>query len=331
MMKMKYKDIFVRLLSVGFVPWFFFAEATIATCPIKLQTFADADCTIPVDIANYTIHDSDNGDCQFILDGLFKAVCENNTLKLQPCLTSKLIASKSYPLNTCTAVIPSDSFQHHHEEEINVGAYISFIGSCNNANDEYECPQDKPIDSVTPISSLPEEYAIEDNISLPTSPLPPNIFADKPLNITLAHEIVHLAGKLIYQMSDENNSSLLPNGYTFHLWRDTGSTEVLVISTEHENNETGKIMVLFRGTDDTPDGDWLTNINLPKVPYGPKNAVLDGSITATDYFGTSRVQKVRLENCPHDIFICNYYFVDYQDRNGFKLMILWHFFLLLLL
>jgi hypothetical protein len=116
---------------------------------------------------------------------------------------------------------------------------------------------------------------IADHVVLPSPPLAPNPFGDIMLSLDLAHETVFLAGLLSYQILNETQAlELLPEKYKLHLFQDTGSTEVMIISSETTASEAGKIMVVFRGTDDTADGDWLTNIDLPKVPYGPQNKTL---------------------------------------------------------
>jgi len=110
----------------------------------------------------------------------------------------------------------------------------------------------------------------------------------------LAHEIVTLAGRLIYRLKEDNVQSLIPSKYTIHLYTDLGSTEVLILSSNHTTTTKGKILVLFRGTDETLDGDWLTNINLPKVLYGPKGAILKATALVPDFFGNNVIHEVRL-------------------------------------
>mmetsp|Transcript_18922 Transcript_18922/g.46876 ORF Transcript_18922/g.46876 Transcript_18922/m.46876 type:complete len:400 (-) Transcript_18922:78-1277(-) len=106
---------------------------------------------------------------------------------------------------------------------------------------------------------------------LPSPPLPPNPFADDMiLSLDLAMETVVLAGRLWYQVySEEELLEKLPAKYTLRSYRDVGSTEVMIVSSETTPEELGKILVVFRGTDDTPDGDWLTNLMIPQVPFGP--------------------------------------------------------------
>jgi hypothetical protein len=113
------------------------------------------------------------------------------------------------------------------------------------------------------------------------------------LNVDLAHEIVYLAGKLIYKINTPSDAvTLLPSSYNFHLYKDTGSAEVWIISTENTNVTKGKILVLFRGTDDTSDGDWLVNINSPKVPYGPDGRILRAKVTVPNVFGVETTYEV---------------------------------------
>eukprot|EP00980_Cylindrotheca_fusiformis_P009023 scaffold1934_cov79-Cylindrotheca_fusiformis.AAC.12 len=140
---------------------------------------------------------------------------------------------------------------------------------------------------------------IADHVDLPSPlPLDANPFADDNgiLPVDLAYETVDLAGRFIYSINDASQAvDVLPNKYTVHSFQDTGSTEVMIVSTESSSSSLeseqqdgkGRIMVVFRGTDETADGDWLTNIDLPKVPsFGPPNRTLSASLVvpALDYF-----------------------------------------------
>lgn len=153
-----------------------------------------------------------------------------------------------------------------------------------------------------PFSDGCDDGMIADHVDLPSPPLGINSFADSEiLSADLAREAVLLAGSLIYQIENETQAlELLPEEYTFHTFQDTGSTEVMIISTETTTttntttNKTkqGKIIVLFRGTDGTADGDWLTNIDLPKVPYGPPNKTLSATtIVASLDFKTGKIKN----------------------------------------
>jgi hypothetical protein len=53
-----------------------------------------------------------------------------------------------------------------------------------------------------------------------------------------------------------NNSSALSGleQYTIVRFNDTGSTEVMIVTTEATDNSLSRIIVVFRGTDESPDG-----------------------------------------------------------------------------
>ncbi len=260
-------------------------------CPIELHTFTNPDCSETLPSPPDLISINDN--CHFVFDGLYSASCTNDVLYLQPCFdSSPLVTPKNYTLNTC--------FNNPNPHDNSKGSYSMFQGSCVDAttclatNSPIASPSSPTL--APPTSDVDTTSKIADTVMLPSPPLPPNSFADQPLDVNLAHEIVYLAGRLIYQMLDEEMAkNLLPKQYRFHYFEDTGSTEVLIISSklrEDDSDQKGKLMVLFRGTDDTPDGDWLRNINLPKVPYGPDNAILDGTVVAQDVFGSNRTYEV---------------------------------------
>lgn len=270
-------------------------------CPLEIKSFTDPSCTIDSSTDPSVTHESidissinqSESPCQFILDGLFRITsCDNDILKLDPCfLPNPFASSKSISLNTC--------FYNPTPHDNTRGAYSSIIGSCLDVNEEEaSCLSTlEPTMSASPTEApTPDSDNLRGWIELPSLPLPANVFADQPLDVNLAHEVVYLTGRLIYTITDEESAKdlLLSTDYTFHLWKDTGSTEVLIVSTNHTEDHVGKIMVAFRGTDDTPDGDWLTNINLPKVRYGPKNAILDGEVKTQNMFGFDTISNVRL-------------------------------------
>ena len=142
------------------------------------------------------------------------------------------------------------------------------------------------------------------NIQLPSPPLPLNQFADQPLDPALAHEMIRLS-ELAYEVNGMSDASILPDGYTLHSFVDTGSTEVMVVSTNHENEddpadgEKGKIIVVFKGADQTDDGDWMTNLDRFEVRYGPDDALLDGSVVTTNSFGFPNTRMVRILTCTY--------------------------------
>eukprot|EP00559_Dactyliosolen_fragilissimus_P003665 CAMPEP_0184867064 /NCGR_PEP_ID=MMETSP0580-20130426/24951_1 /TAXON_ID=1118495 /ORGANISM="Dactyliosolen fragilissimus" /LENGTH=386 /DNA_ID=CAMNT_0027367093 /DNA_START=421 /DNA_END=1581 /DNA_ORIENTATION=+ len=119
--------------------------------------------------------------------------------------------------------------------------------------------------------------------NLPRPPLLPNPFADEMLDVGLAYEAVSL-NYLIYRMDEWNVREILPEKYDLHLFSDTGSTEVMIVTTNSTNIEDGKIFVVFRGTDESPDGDWLVNLRSTKVKYGPPNEKIEATVESFDIF-----------------------------------------------
>ena len=135
-------------------------------------------------------------------------------------------------------------------------------------------------------------------VELPSPPLPPNEFADQVPDISVGHEMGYLAS-LVYEIHGASDAAELLPDYNFHLYDETDDTELMVISSNHENEDNpdagkkGKIIVVFRGTDPSSDGDWLTNFNIFKVRFGPDNALLDGSVVAENIFGFDQTYEVR--------------------------------------
>ena len=136
-------------------------------------------------------------------------------------------------------------------------------------------------------------------IDLPSPPLPPNPFSDQPLDVNLAHEIVRLAGlPLIYKVKDETSAKELVDnlpksrGYEFKLWFDIGSTEVLILSSKHNEKMgyRGKILVLFRGSEEPED--WLLNVRLTKGSFGPPDKIVCGELVAKNIFGFNKTYDV---------------------------------------
>ena len=278
--------ILLCIIKAGFIQ-----SSAQVICPIELHSsFTDLECNTK-ELSSHPQIIYVHNRCQFILDGLYRVSCDadSNSLHFEPCFATRFIKAKSYLLNSCFENInPRSEIESTHS---------SFIGSCTHSS---FCPTSSPTETLAPTAAPTPEFTVVAHVDLPSPPIPPNGFADQPLEVSLAYEVVYLAGKLIYQVQDDTTAaSLLPENYSFHLWKDTGSTEVLVISTDHENEydpgkgERGKIMVIFRGTDETPDGDWLTNINLPKVRFGPDNSLLEGNVVANNVFGFSKTYEVR--------------------------------------
>eukprot|EP00551_Chaetoceros_affinis_P015210 CAMPEP_0203693780 /NCGR_PEP_ID=MMETSP0091-20130426/5653_1 /ASSEMBLY_ACC=CAM_ASM_001089 /TAXON_ID=426623 /ORGANISM="Chaetoceros affinis, Strain CCMP159" /LENGTH=451 /DNA_ID=CAMNT_0050564941 /DNA_START=351 /DNA_END=1706 /DNA_ORIENTATION=+ len=198
----------------------------------------------------------------------------------------------------------------------------TLIGSCSgDSTSSSSCPSypTKPPTNSPTYQPTPEPAA---SIILPTPPLPLNKFADgiqqggsgsstmTLLSPSLAYECVYLAGRFIYKVTSADHArDILPEGYDFVSYYDKGSTEVMVVTTNHtlSNNgssvkKKGKIIVIFRGTDDTLDGDWLTNINLPKVNFGPKGKILSAKMTAPGYFGIAQTYELKVHRGFNGVF-----------------------------
>jgi len=292
-------------------------SATATTCPVIFETFSSKDCIndnpiTDTDAARHAIYFSENqetpGGCQFIpvLDGLFQTFCNenDNSLTFQPCISSPFTTTQTFPLNAC---------QNHKDDRNDASFIFTGISSCN---DQTSClTTQSPTSSTSPTQSPTSKYTIAafvDDLSSPPARVP---FADDLnsfLSVQDAHEMVHLAGTLIYKMNTSNAAILVPEGYKFHSFLDTGSTEVLILTTTttaitssqntSTNTSRNRILIIFRGTDDTLDGDWLTNINVPKVQYGPPGAILDGKVTARNVFGFQEEFNIRVHRGFNGVF-----------------------------
>ena len=142
------------------------------------------------------------------------------------------------------------------------------------------------------------------NIDLPSPPLPLNEFADQPLGASLASEMAFLS-TVVYEVNGASDAARLLKDYNFHFFDDTGSTEVMIISSNHnpDSGVRGKIMVVFRGTDQTEDNDWITNIDITQERYGPDNALLDGDVVVDGFFRDTTFEVRYLSKfCPNGIF-----------------------------
>ena len=244
-------------------------------CAIQKISYKDTQCQNVLSSQSINVIDGNNNgtpDCHLIEDGLYKLSCNNgfdnnNLVTLLPCFdTNIFLTSQEREMNIC---YPTQSGNSGNE----VKSY-KFHGSCQSVIDSSTCstitfetlyPTDHPSDSPST-----EPAAI---VTLPSPPLARNEFADGTiLDVDVAYESVYLAGRFIYSVltADEAEQNL-PASYTFHSFYDKGSTEAMVITSDHSLSNDGKILkrgkiiVIFRGTDDTPDGDWLTDLDLPLV------------------------------------------------------------------
>jgi len=248
------------------------------------------------------------GQCQFFQDALYQASCvsgnSEDMLVFQACFpTSYIQPYKSYVLNTCLPYYRSTSGNSSGVNSIQSifvsGQCAADSASCTSASASSNQPLTKPTSKPVQDNNKPAV-----SIVLPTPPLPPNSFADTMLDLDLAHEIVYLTGILIYRINTTSDGvSLLPSSYTYHLYKDTGSAEVWIISTEHTNVTKGKILILFRGTDNTGDKDWLMNVDAPKVPYGPDGRKLHATVTVRNVFGENTTYEVKHTYIPVSTYL----------------------------
>jgi hypothetical protein len=155
------------------------------------------------------------------------------------------------------------------------------------------------------------DAGVADEIIVPSPPLLSNPFADEMISVERAQVSVFLACWLVYRMDFNNQTNVeewVPDDYTLQMYKDTGSTEALILTKE------GSIYVVFRGTDDTEDGDWLTNLNGIKVPLGPPNQTLKATAVVENFdFKTARRKNRTLSMAVHKGF--NQVFSDnlYED------------------
>jgi hypothetical protein len=85
----------------------------------------------------------------------------------------------------------------------------------------------------------------------------PNPFGDEFRDVNLATEMASLSSSVYsVDLDSINNSSALSGQeqYTIVRFNDTGSTEVMIVTTEATDNSLSRIIVVFRGTDESPDG-----------------------------------------------------------------------------
>jgi len=295
---------------------------------------------------------NDNGNsnsCIYIEDGLYHISCynpnnDNNSqqkLLLEPCFQSwssdssnsntynnPFITTQFRDIEQCYTMpkggglqgqgssLSSSSSSSSSSQNAPIKSY-QFQGSCTftTTTPSSSCQDILPdTSSPTPIpTSSPTYEPPAASIILPTPPLPKNTFADQMLDLKVAYECVHIAGKLIYQIANKEEAvEILPSMYDVWSFYDTGSTEVMVLSTNHTTSdsssggggggEIGKIMVVFRGTDETLDGDWLTNINVPKVPYGPRGQTIKAEVKAPNYLGLEQTYDLKVHRGFNNVF-----------------------------
>ena len=203
---------------------------------------------------NSVVFGSDKSeDCQYASRSLYNVFCnsETNEVMLDPCVNLGYSSQKlTYAFDACYG--PD-------EDEY----YFTISGNCTlvplSTCEDY--PEAPSIPSLPRPTASPTRETTADEIELPSEvPLPPNPFGDQFLSPETGHEAVFLS-KVAYSItSDEVAMDLLPDHYNFHLFRDTGSTEVFIVSTNHTEDSQGKIFVVFRGTDTTLDTDYLVDI-----------------------------------------------------------------------
>lgn len=203
------------------------------------------------DLSSTILGSYDTDDCQFVSNGLFKVLCdmESNEVVLEPCVVVDYLQTSSFLLNTCYSSDIGNSFM------VDGNCALVPSSSCELAM----APMPTVMPAPLPTPSPTAEIAADEVVLSPVVPLPSIPFADQFLSAETGREAVFLSTLAYTITSDENAIELLPDIYNFHLFRDTGSTEVFVASTNHTDEREGKIFVVFRGTDDTIDGDWIVD------------------------------------------------------------------------
>lgn len=257
-------------------------------CPGLLIQHKTADCIGEVS-RRYIPFD---GSCQFVGNTIYRATCSEGSIVLEPCVDGGFISARNYSLSAC----------------VNDAEFLgnTFVGDCR---DTTTClTTESPTAAPTTAATFPPTSAVADRVVLPSPPLPPNEFADTILDVDLAHETVFLAGRLIYRMTNATDAAaILPAKYKLHFFKDTGSTEVMVITSESSDNEMGKVMVIFRGTDATADGDWATNANAIKVSYGPDGKKLEATVVAPDFWNKNVTYSLQVHGGFNGVFSDNLY------------------------
>jgi len=99
---------------------------------------------------------------------------------------------------------------------------------------------------------LAQEY----NASL----LLPNPFGDTMRTLQDATAMAALSTRA-YTILTANSE--VPAPYALEFFWDSGSTDMVVVTDE------SRIYVVFRGTDESADGDWITNLDIIQDVYGP--------------------------------------------------------------
>jgi pimeloyl-ACP methyl ester carboxylesterase len=100
----------------------------------------------------------------------------------------------------------------------------------------------------------------------------PNPFGDTQRELSDTVEAAFLS-TLVYQLDETNYLDKVPAPYTpLRLW-DSGSTDALFTRTQD------RIFLVFRGTDESEDGDWATNLDLLQDVFGPpEGPIVEGVI-----------------------------------------------------
>lgn len=260
---MKYSLIPFSLILLQLV-----AQSEQKVCPLHQVNYRDNNCNQIGNVEIVEVEESSNSNtnpfCKFIEDGLYKVSCSNdnnNLVTFSPCFTSNTyLQSEDRTIGTC--------YPSKNGREGEIRSYKLF-GSCENVNNGKTCASfTTPSPTNQPTSSPTFEPAAFVKLS---APLPKNDFADELLDLDTAYDSV-LLQRLIYNMESYADAlTVVPSKFTVHSYYDTISAECLIVSTDHEmdlNGEIGtrgKIFVTFRGTDESADGDWLTNLNAVKV------------------------------------------------------------------
>jgi hypothetical protein len=81
----------------------------------------------------------------------------------------------------------------------------------------------------------------------------PNPFGDEFREVRLASEMASLS-KAVYSVEQGNSTLSELRQYNLVRFNDTGSTEVMIVTTESTDTSLARIIVVLRGTDESPDG-----------------------------------------------------------------------------
>jgi len=290
-------------------------EATVSKepCSFRITYYKEENC--PKNGVSYTTllsvsHNNDNNEtaCQFIQDAFYQTSCSSHgNLVLQPCADT--IDTAFLLQRNNRTLIPGECYSGV-TDPTKLQVSFQLTGSCADNNTDMACSQDYSLPELNkkaPTNNAPKIQPIR-SIQIPSPPLPSNHFADQMQTLQLFHEMVHLSATTYKIINDDiDPASVWPGRYTLHLWSDGFSTDYAVLTSETTQQEQGKIYVVFRGTDETLDGDWITNANVPKGPFGPPGGVIEATVNATNMFGDMETFELQVHRGFNSVFSNNAY------------------------